>query len=90
MSEQTEMVCQELVEAITEYLEGTMDASDRVRFERHLRGCADCREYVAQMRATIRLSRGLPPGALPPATRRGLLDAFRDWKRDRTNPPPAG
>ena len=33
---QQEMACQELVEVITDYLEGTLRASDRVRFDAHL------------------------------------------------------
>jgi predicted anti-sigma-YlaC factor YlaD len=37
-----EMSCRELVDVITEYLEGTMDPFDRVRFEAHLDECPYC------------------------------------------------
>jgi anti-sigma factor RsiW len=89
MDELTEMACQELVEVITEYLEGTLDAADRRRFEQHLSTCPGCRNYLEQMRTTIRLTGMLRPEALSPATRHGLLDAFRNWRRDSA-PPQSG
>jgi anti-sigma factor RsiW len=82
------MACQELVEVITEYLEGTLDAADRRRFERHLSECPGCRNYLQQMRTTIRMTGMLRPEALSPSTRRGLLDAFRGWRGESAQPPP--
>jgi anti-sigma factor RsiW len=87
MGELTEMACQELVEVITEYLEGTLDAVDRQRFEEHLAICPGCRNYLEQMRTTIRLTGLLRPEALSPSTRQGLLDAFRGWRRGPAPPP---
>jgi anti-sigma factor RsiW len=88
MGELTEMACQELVEMITEYLEGTLDADDRRRFEEHLSTCPGCRNYLEQIRTTIRLTGMQRPEALSPATMRGLLDVFRGWRRDSAPPPP--
>ena len=51
-----ELVCQQVVELVTEYLEGALSRSQRRRFEAHLAGCEHCAEYLAQMRATIRLT----------------------------------
>jgi predicted anti-sigma-YlaC factor YlaD len=76
-----EMSCKELVEVITDYLEETMAAEDRARFEAHLEECPYCREYVDQIRT---LSGGLGPlreDTIAPETRDALLEAFRDWKR---------
>ena len=42
------MTCKELVEVITEYLEGTLPAEDRARFERHLAECDGCHAYLAR------------------------------------------
>jgi anti-sigma factor RsiW len=81
---QQEMACQELVEVITDYLEGTLQASDRVRFDAHLATCAACREYVEQMRALIRLSGGLTAQTIEPATRESLVRAFRRWRDAQT------
>jgi anti-sigma factor RsiW len=77
-----EMTCRELVEVVTDYLEGTLPADDRARLERHLEECPFCVHYVEQMRQTIEVVRGLGEESLAPQTREALLDAFRGW-RDR-------
>ena len=73
----TDMTCIEVVDVITDYLEGDMPATDRARFEHHLTGCEYCTEYVAQMRLTIDRVGGLSAERLSPATQARLLDAFR-------------
>jgi anti-sigma factor RsiW len=72
--------CRELVELVTDYLEGALSPADRVRFEAHIAACANCTEYVEQMRITLSVMGDLDPGALKPDTERELLDAFKDWK----------
>jgi predicted anti-sigma-YlaC factor YlaD len=79
-----EMACQELVEVITEYLEGTLPESDRVRFDAHLTSCASCREYLDQMRALVRLTGKLTVKSIEPSTRDTLLRSFRRWRDART------
>ena len=78
-----EMSCQELVEFVTEYLEGTLPAQDRHRFEAHLAGCLGCTSYLAQMRQTIRITSRLNEEAIPPEAKQALLGLFRNWKRSR-------
>jgi anti-sigma factor RsiW len=78
------MTCKELVEVITEYLEGTLAAEDRARFERHLAGCDGCHAYLDQMRETIRALGHLPPESLSPEVERRLLEAFRGWREARS------
>jgi anti-sigma factor RsiW len=73
--------CQELVELVTDYLEGALDERDVRAFERHLGECGGCTEYVEQLRATIRLVGGITPDDLTPEAETALLQAFRDWKR---------
>jgi anti-sigma factor RsiW len=74
------MTCRELVQVITDYLEGTLSRRDTRRFERHLRKCDGCTTYVEQMRETIRLAGVLREDDLAPAARDELLAVFRDWK----------
>ena len=50
------MTCRELVQLITDYLEGGLSRRDRRRFERHLRDCDGCPTYVEQMRETVRVA----------------------------------
>ena len=47
------LTCNELVEIVTDYLEGALSASDRDRFEGHIEGCDGCRAYLEEMRQTI-------------------------------------
>ena len=73
--------CQQVVEVITEYLEGSMGWRDRRRFEKHLRACDGCTRYLAQMRETLSLLGTVPVDTLPPEAQSTLLDAFRDFPR---------
>ena len=43
-----ELVCREMVELITDYLEGGLSRSQRRRFEAHLAGCEHCTEYLGR------------------------------------------
>ena len=56
-----EMKCKELVELITEYLEGALSEVDEARFEQHLAGCDACTTYLEQMRETISALGQIPP-----------------------------
>ena len=75
-----QITCRELVQLITEYLEGGLSRRDRRRFERHLRGCDGCTTYVEQMRDTVRLAGAVGEGDLTPQARDELLAVLRDWK----------
>ena len=76
-----DLSCQELVELVTDYLDGVLPARERRRFERHLEECVWCVSYVDQIRTTIHLvARTQRDGAGVPGIDR-LLDVFRDWKR---------
>ena len=81
MSRVQELSCQEIVELVTEYLEGTMDTGLRSAFDAHLAKCAGCANYLAQMEATIRQTGAIEPEALSPEFQAGLLEAFRDFER---------
>jgi anti-sigma factor RsiW len=75
------MSCEELVELITEYLEGALGEQDRARFEAHLAECDGCTTYLAQMRQTIQAVGGLRADGIEPAARDELLRAFRAFQR---------
>jgi anti-sigma factor RsiW len=74
------LACRELVELVTDYLEGALDPGDRERFEAHIAACAHCTAYVHQMRMTLRVAGHIEPDELDPELERELLQAFRDWK----------
>jgi len=81
MKDPVQLSCQELVELVTDYLEGALDERDLRAFEAHLAGCDGCTEYLDEMRTTIRVVGTLTPNDLTQAAETALLQAFRDWKR---------
>ena len=74
------LVCQQVVELVTDYLEGALSPAEHRRFEAHLAGCPHCTEYLAQMRETIRLAGRLTPDDLTPDMRSDLTDLYRQWR----------
>jgi anti-sigma factor RsiW len=78
----TDLVCQQVVELVTDYLEGGLSRSGRRRFENHLRTCPDCTNYLEQMRATIRATGALHVDDLSPDAGREYTELFRQWWRE--------
>ena len=78
-----EMACNELVELVTDYVEGRLPPRDVSRFESHLAICEGCRNYLEQMRETIDALGHLPADSISPEARDRLLQAFSDWKGGR-------
>jgi anti-sigma factor RsiW len=77
-----ELACREVVELITDYLEGALPRRRRRRLEAHLANCEHCSEYLAQMRATIVATGRVRPEDLPPETQEGLLELYRRWREE--------
>jgi anti-sigma factor RsiW len=73
--------CQELVELVTDYLEGALSPEDRTRFEAHVGTCDGCGAYLAEMRETIRLVGRLEPARISPEAERAIREAFRGFFR---------
>jgi anti-sigma factor RsiW len=72
--------CNELVELVTAYLDGSLDLETRARFELHLRECEGCENYLQQFRVTIKTLGRIRNDQLDPRFRDRLLTAFRDWR----------
>ncbi len=74
------LVCQEVVELVTEYLEGTMSARDRARFEAHIADCPNCTRYLAQMRRTLDVLGRIEAEHVAPEAMEELLALYRRWR----------
>jgi anti-sigma factor RsiW len=74
--------CQEVVELITDYLEGALPPDTASLFEEHLNFCDGCEVYLDEMRATIAAVGQLHivEEEMPADTRDKLLTAFRHWR----------
>jgi anti-sigma factor RsiW len=74
------LTCQEMVELVTDYLEGRMDDDTRARFEEHVAACDACTLYIEQMRMTIVALGRIPAETISPEAEEELLAAFRNWR----------
>jgi len=77
------MDCNELVELVTDYLEGKLPPADVERFEAHLEECDACVTYLEQIRQSMAVVGTLSEETLPQGAAEALLAEFRDWKRAR-------
>ena len=75
-----DLVCQQAIELLTDYLEGSLSRRQRVRLERHLRGCPNCSNYLEQIRITIRLTGSIAPEELAPDAVGDLTQLYRRWR----------
>ena len=75
-----QLSCQELVELVTDYLEGALSPGEAARFDDHIGRCTGCAAYLEQIRQTIALTGRLTPESLSPEAERELLEAFRGWR----------
>jgi anti-sigma factor RsiW len=75
----SDLNCDELVELVTDYLDGALDDETERRVADHLAGCDGCTTYVDQMRQTIATLGSSPPDVeLTDEARSALLAAFRE------------
>lgn len=75
-----DLACVEVVEIMTDYLEGALPATEARRLERHLGTCPGCTEYLEQMRTVADSLGGLAEHSIPAEMRDGLMSAFRDFR----------
>ena len=57
--------CQELVDLLLEFVDGTLEPEREAQFRRHLCGCLPCYVYLETYHATIQLTRTLPKVEMP-------------------------
>jgi anti-sigma factor RsiW len=77
-----DIVCQQAVELVTDYLEGALSRRDRRRFEHHLRACPNCTAYLEQIRITIALTGAVEADELAPEAREDLSALYRRWRTE--------
>jgi anti-sigma factor RsiW len=75
--------CRQVVELMTDYLEGALSPVERARFEEHIAGCDGCRAYLQQLRTTRTVLGRLADEPVPAAVERDLLEAFRSWRSSK-------
>jgi len=71
--------CDELVELVTEHLDGALAERERRRFLEHVATCDGCAAYLAQFEATIAAVAATRPATLTSAARDELLRVLRGF-----------
>jgi anti-sigma factor RsiW len=71
------MNCAELLDVVSDALDGTLAEDARVEFDEHLRACAACRTYVEQLRISIESLKRIPEQGRPNPRRDALIEAYR-------------
>jgi len=71
------VTCKEVVELVTDYIEGRLSEQQRLDVEAHLSLCDPCIVYIEQMRQTIKTLGHVPLESLSDEAKTTLLDAFR-------------
>lgn len=84
-----DILCQQAVELVTDYLEGSLSRRQRRRFEAHVRACPNCSAYLEQIRTIIALSRALEPDDLSPEAQEDFIELYRRWQSDGRRSPEA-
>ena len=82
------MKCAELLAALNEYVDGTVDPAICEEFEKHMAGCNPCQVVVDNIRKTITLYKEGKPYELPANFRQDLHSALRQrWKETHSSKP---
>ena len=71
--------CRDIVELLSDYLDGALDDETARVVEAHLADCEGCGRALEQLRETIRVTGMLGEEQLTPEQRTTLLEAFRGW-----------
>jgi anti-sigma factor RsiW len=74
------LTCQDLVELVTEYLEGALSDVDRARFDEHIELCPMCQVHLEQLRVTVRELGQLREHDIDPDILVEMQERFRDWR----------
>ena len=77
----THISCIEVVELVSDYLDGELDPVTARRVAAHLELCPPCAHYVEQIRQTAATLGELPTETLPSQAVSELEAAFRDFHR---------
>ncbi|MDQ0276024.1 anti-sigma factor RsiW [Arthrobacter silviterrae] len=83
MTPSSPLTCRQVVEMLTDYLEGALAPSTAAALEEHLATCPGCSTYLAQISHTVRLLGAVTPDELPESTQKGLVAAFRGLRPPR-------
>ena len=72
------MQCREVVEVLTDYLDGALPPADRVALEQHLLFCDGCAAFLQQLRTSVALTGRIQEEDVPDAVLDQVVQMFRE------------
>ena len=79
------MRCKDLLDALSDFVDGELDESLCSDIEEHLKGCNPCRVEVDTVKKTVTLFKNNLPYEIPLAVQGRLHRVLRDQWRKKTN-----
>ena len=76
------LVCQQAVQLMNDYVDGTLSRRQCRRLEAHLADCDACTAYLDQLRVTIRASAVVIVDDIDPAVLESLVELFERYQED--------
>jgi anti-sigma factor RsiW len=73
------LTCRELVELVTDYLDGALPPDRHAEVVAHLEVCEHCLRYLAQLQTTRHVLATVPSPTLSAEQRSAAVDAFQQW-----------
>ena len=71
------MNCQNVIQELSSFIDGQLDAASKQELESHLKDCTECKLVVDQTKKTVRLFCDSEPIELPGEVRDRLHEALR-------------
>jgi len=80
----SDRTCKEITGLILDYLNGTLSPSVKRDFERHLRICPDCVNFLNTYNKTVTVSGSIRSETIPAKVRENIVDFHRGRIRKTT------
>ena len=77
-----DITCRDLVELLSEHMDGGLTSAERARLEGHLATCEGCTNALDQFRETIRTTGRITEDQVDHRPREAFRDVFTRWLRD--------
>jgi hypothetical protein len=78
-----QLTCRELVDRVTDYLDGALPPAQHAQLEQHLVLCLGCRHHLSQIHGTLRVLHALPVEDMRTEALGVLVETFRTWQTSR-------
>lgn len=77
----TNRTCKRMTDLVFDYLNDKLSPKVKQDFQRHLRICPDCVNFLNTYKKTVSVARSIRPEEVPPTVRNNILDFLRGRMR---------